>query len=67
MEDLVRVLKIVEYIGPRKAVEALLDASLHGAKKVPGDVLIRVGVVGDYPELLGVLEDEPPKIDVDIN
>lgn len=51
--DTVRVLRIVEYVGDRDAVEEQVRVSLHGERKgMHGRVTIRAATIGDYPELL---------------
>lgn len=56
-EDIVRVLRIIEYTGPRSAVEAQIERSLQGTKKLPNGLAIRVATIGGYPEILA---DLPP-------
>lgn len=51
-EDIVRVLRIIEYTGPRYAVEAQIERSLQGTKKLPNGVVIRAATIGGYPEIL---------------
>ena len=56
--DTVRVLRIVEYIGPRDWVEETVSSSIHGSKVINKDVLhdpciIRATTLGDYAEILG--------------
>lgn len=54
--DIVRVLRIVEIIGPRDLVEQQVTNSLHGerlgATSNMGQVVIRAATVGNYPEIL---------------
>lgn len=54
--DIVRVLRIVEIIGPRDLVERQVASSLHGerhgAKSDFGQVVIRAATIGEYPEIL---------------
>ncbi len=48
-----RVLRIVEYIGEPAEIEEQLRRSLgEGAHRFGGSVEIRVGTVGNYPEIL---------------
>ena len=59
MTDLIRVLRVLEYVGPRKAVEHTLSQSVAHGCFCPGLVMIRSAIIGDYPEILGkVPEDE---------
>lgn len=54
--DVVRVLRVVEYVGPRNLVEAQVENSIHKVKKVSlrglGAITIRAATIGTYPEIL---------------
>lgn len=64
MDD-VRILRIVEYSGPRDAVEEQIKKSLHGERegamsKVTGiRCLIRATTLGEFPDLMDL---EPRKL-----
>jgi len=55
-EDIVRVLRIVEIIGPRSMVEKQIEDSITGMKVVDHRdgkrLVIRVATIGLYPEIL---------------
>jgi hypothetical protein len=54
-EDIVRVLRILEYTGPRTVVEKEVERSIHGTKEIhqPGGLLtIRATTLGEWPEIL---------------
>lgn len=54
MTDIVRVLRILEYVGPREAVERTLTMNavpVNGESRFK-DLTIRSAVVGTYPEIL---------------
>lgn len=57
-EDIVRVLRIVEYTGPRSLVEDIVSRSIHGqlAPRASGKdfrtVVIKAATIGIYPEIL---------------
>lgn len=56
-EDIVRVLRIIEYVGPRNRVEQIVTGSIHGCKMLgqwghPERVTITAVTMGDYPEIL---------------
>ena len=55
--DIVRVLRIIEYVGSRERVEEVVSQSLQGEKKLK-DLTIRAAIIGAYPEILEV-GDEP--------
>lgn len=55
-EELVRVLRVIEYTGPRALVEAQVERSLHGTKRLTNGVTIKAATIGEYPELLADLE-----------
>lgn len=52
MADIVRVLRIIEYTGPRDKVEDQVARSLHGEKRLPNGVTIKAVTMGAYPEIL---------------
>jgi hypothetical protein len=55
-EDIVRVIRIIEYVGSRSDVEEQLAHSMHGTRKFPRpgkhDMEIRVATIGEFPEIL---------------
>ena len=51
-EDLIRVLRIVEYVGPRAWVEETVAASIQGTKVISKDKKINAATIGAYPEIL---------------
>lgn len=53
--DKVRVLRIIEYTGPRDKVEDQVARSLHGEKRFTSGVVIKAVTVGGYPEILDAL------------
>lgn len=62
--DRIRVLRVVEYEGPREWVEVVVAEAIHGEKivsafrgtreegKVIGQLTIRAATIGCYPEIL---------------
>lgn len=64
--DNIRVLRIVEYIGPRDAVEEQIRKSLHGERegalsKVTGvRCTIRATTLGEYPDIMDLEPRKPP-------
>lgn len=52
MPDHIRVLRIIEYTGPRAQVEDQVSRSLHGQKSLPNGITIRAATVGAYPEII---------------
>lgn len=50
-ENIVRVLRVIEYVGPRSAVEEQIRNSLHGERQFR-DIIIKVATVGTFPEIL---------------
>ena len=55
MPDLVRVLRVLEYVGPRDVIEKqLATRSLHNGTHHfrHGQLVVKVATVGDYPEIL---------------
>lgn len=53
-EDIVRVLRIYEFIGPRAAVELQIKRSLHGEKIFDSRsrVSIRATTLGEFPDII---------------
>lgn len=58
-EDTVRVLKIVEYVGPRSAVERHMTNANWTMRRQADGLVIRTAIVGQYPEVLEQAEAEP--------
>lgn len=56
-EDKVRVLRIIEYVGPRSDIEKVLEHGIQGTKTF-GRVVVRSVVIGSYPEILERIEVE---------
>jgi len=56
--DLVRVLRVIEYVGPRDVVEQTINASAIRGNYCAGRLMMREAVLGEYPEVLGVAPDE---------
>jgi hypothetical protein len=58
-EDRVRVLRVIEYVGPRRAVELQVAWSIHGTRLAHRDeVTISVATIGLYPEILAAAEPD---------
>jgi len=51
-EDIVRVLRVVEYVGTREWVEETVKRSLHGTRVVEGYGTITAATLGAFPEVL---------------
>lgn len=51
-EDIVRVLRVIEYVGPRGRVESTVSKSIHGERDCGNGLFIRASTVGAYPEIL---------------
>lgn len=54
--DTIRVLRIIEYTGPRDWVERQIEHSITGTKEIESSTremcTIRVATIGTYPEIL---------------
>lgn len=50
-EDIVRVLRVIEYVGPRSAIEKQILGSVHGEHTF-GYITIKAATVGTFPEIL---------------
>lgn len=62
MTEIIRILRVIEYIGPRAAVERQVVNSKHGDHQF-GDVTMKVATVGAFPEVLKA----PTLADMEIN
>lgn len=60
MAQVVRVLRVIEYVGERKWVEATVAGSIQGEKHLSGGNIIRAATLGAYPEVLQDLPEIPP-------
>lgn len=64
--DIVRVLRVIEYVGPRDRVEEMVKRSIHGEKVMSGrgrsQLVIRAATVGSFPEILEESPDANPEI-----
>lgn len=53
VEDIIRVIRIIQYTGPRSAVEKQVDRSLHGMREITTTgVTITATTLGLYPDIL---------------
>lgn len=52
MTDIVRVLRVVEYVGERAWVEETVARSIQGTKQINRRNSIKAATIGAYPELL---------------
>jgi hypothetical protein len=51
--EIVRVLKLVEYTGPREWVESTVKKSLPKEHNFGESCVIRTAILGTYPEIFG--------------
>jgi hypothetical protein len=61
-EDIVRVLRVLEYVGPRSKVEATIKKSINGTLLVNAtgrddSFVIHAATIGEFPDIL--LPKEP--------
>jgi hypothetical protein len=57
-KEYIRVLRVLEYIGPRGWVEQTLANSIQGERRVGPDRVIRAATIGLYPEVLANLPED---------
>lgn len=57
-EDIVRVIRIIEYVGPRKLIEEQVKNAIHGTKSLIRGVNITAVTLGEYPEIMKQLNKE---------
>lgn len=60
--DTIRVLRVVEFVGPRAQVEAQIRQCIHGEKKF-GQMTIRAATIGTYPEILDAANSKAEGLD----
>lgn len=58
-DDTIRVLRILEYVGPRSEIEKTLSNSIQGEIRL-GRSVIRAATLGLFPEILESDSAEPP-------
>jgi hypothetical protein len=52
-EDIIRVIRLIQYEGPRSKVEKQVSNSMHGGPKDYGNgVKITITTLGDWPEII---------------
>ncbi len=56
-DDIVRVLRVIEYVGRRTQVEPAVARSIHGTKVISPSgsrqaLVINAATIGTYPEIL---------------
>ena len=62
MTDIVRVIRIVQYVGPRKFVEETVKNSIHGTYEIKTQNLAITAVtLGTFPETISVPNEEVTK------
>lgn len=74
MADIVRVLRIVEYVGERTLVEKQIRMSVQGTRIVPchledgtpSDIAITATTLGDFAEVLYKSDSKPKLFEVGI-
>jgi hypothetical protein len=52
MDDIVRVVRVLEYVGPRSHMEAVLAQNAVKGTRVFGPLTIREAMLGDFPEVV---------------
>jgi hypothetical protein len=50
--DTIRILRIIEYVGTREAVEEQIRLSLHGSREGVRGCKITATTLGTFPEIL---------------
>lgn len=50
MNNKIRILRLIEYVGPRAAVEEQVKRSLHSIKETSSGVVINVTTLGEFAE-----------------
>lgn len=63
MSDIVRVIRILEYVGEREWVEMTLERSIQGTFHVPGKAKVNLNIIkavtlGSFPEIIARSEED---------
>lgn len=58
-EEIIRVLRIVEYVGPRSRVEDTVARSIHGVRDSGRGLSISAVTIGCYPEIIEKAKEIP--------
>lgn len=59
MSDIIRVLRVLEYVGERSEVENALKRSIKGTRIVNTKLTINAATIGDFAEILKTQKEEP--------
>ena len=51
-EDIIRVIRIIEYVGPRRRIEKQIAHSIHGTRHIGNDCAFTAVTLGEYPEIM---------------
>lgn len=57
-EDIVRIVRILEYVGPRSLVEHNLRLREVKSSWKYGELTIKEAIVGDFPDVIGKEEED---------
>lgn len=52
MSDIVRIVRVLEYVGSRDTLERVLEQNAVKGQRRFGAIVIREAVLGDFPEVL---------------
>lgn len=51
-DDTIRIVRVLEYVGPRKVLERALEQNAVKGQRRFGDIVIREAMLGDFPEVI---------------
>jgi len=55
MSDIIRVLRVIEYTGPKEILEKHLTKVVKGTKICHDGIVIKAATLGDFPEVLATI------------
>ena len=62
MSEIVRVLRVIEYVGDREDVEFIINESIQGQRTIKfkgkGTVVIKTATIGNFPEILEIKDKQ---------
>lgn len=51
-KEIVRVVRLVTFTGPREIVEEQVRNSVHGRRRLPGGLNIEAVTIGEFPDVM---------------
>lgn len=52
MDDVIRIVRVLEYVGPRSALEKVLEQNAVKRQRCFGSITVREAILGEFPEII---------------